>query len=95
MHNLENQFIALEVNEIGMFLVNLDSGLMNRLLNNLTQALQTSGIDLSQANISVQIDLGKRANRRVNSSASIAKVGNLKPYQNMILQRCSSLYLNF
>lgn len=43
------------------------------LLSSLTQALQTSGIDLSQANISVQIDLGKRANRRVNSSTSIAK----------------------
>ncbi|KAJ0614956.1 putative transcription factor bHLH family [Helianthus annuus] len=32
------------------------------LLSTLTQALQNSGVDLSQANISVQIDLGKRAN---------------------------------
>ena len=47
---------------------------MNRLLSTLTQALQSSGIDLSQANISVQIDLGKRANGRVNSSASVIKV---------------------
>nr|GEW96636.1 transcription factor BIM1 isoform X1 [Tanacetum cinerariifolium] len=32
------------------------------LLSTLTQALQSSGVDLSEANISVQIDLGKRAN---------------------------------
>ncbi|KAK1427247.1 hypothetical protein QVD17_15930 [Tagetes erecta] len=32
------------------------------LLTTLTQALQNSGVDLSQANISVQVDLGKRAN---------------------------------
>jgi len=29
-------------------------------LDTLTQALQNSGLDLSQANISVQIDLGRR-----------------------------------
>lgn len=46
----------------------------DRLLNNLTQALEGAGIDLSQANISVQIDLGKRANRGLMSEASIAKV---------------------
>lgn len=34
----------------------------NRLLSTLTQALQNYGVDLSQANISVQVDLGKRAN---------------------------------
>jgi hypothetical protein len=32
-----------------------------RLLDTLTRALQSSGVDLSQANISVQIDLGKNA----------------------------------
>ncbi|KAJ0604448.1 putative transcription factor bHLH family [Helianthus annuus] len=40
------------------------------LLSTLTQALQNSGVDLSQANISVQIDLGKRA----NTSTPIFKV---------------------
>ena len=35
---------------------------MNRLLSSLTQALQKAGIDLSHAKLSVQIDLGKRAN---------------------------------
>lgn len=48
--------------------------MLARLLNTLTQALHSSGVDLTQANISVQIDLGKRANGRVNSSASTIKV---------------------
>ncbi|KAG5536370.1 hypothetical protein RHGRI_023964 [Rhododendron griersonianum] len=43
------------------------------LLNTLTHALQSSGIDLSQASISVQIDLGKRANGRLPASTSTAK----------------------
>ncbi|GFY85685.1 BES1-interacting Myc-like protein 2 [Actinidia rufa] len=43
------------------------------LLNTLTQALQSSGIDLSQASISVQIDLGKLANSKTIASTSTAK----------------------
>nr|GLL18471.1 transcription factor BIM1 isoform X1 [Ipomoea trifida] len=43
------------------------------LLSTLTTALQSSGVDLSQASISVHIDLGKRANGRLNSSASTIK----------------------
>ncbi|XP_058112460.1 transcription factor BIM2-like [Magnolia sinica] len=43
------------------------------LLNSLTQALQSSGVDLSQASISVQIDLGKRANSRPSTTTSSAK----------------------
>ncbi|PIM97342.1 hypothetical protein CDL12_30188 [Handroanthus impetiginosus] len=39
------------------------------LLNSLTKALQSTGVDLSQASISIQINLGKRANRGL----SIAK----------------------
>lgn len=42
----------------------------NRLLNTLTQALKSSGIDLSQANIAVQINLGKRAVKRMPGAAS-------------------------
>nr|AFJ05597.1 bHLH1 protein [Salvia miltiorrhiza] len=41
------------------------------LLAALTQALQSTGVDLSQASISVQINLGKRANR--GATASTAK----------------------
>jgi hypothetical protein len=43
------------------------------LLNSITQALQSSGVDLSHAAISVQIDLGKRANTTLNSSTTLVK----------------------
>ncbi|KAF5184823.1 Transcription factor bim2, partial [Thalictrum thalictroides] len=43
------------------------------LLNNLTQALQSSGVDLSQASVSVQVDIGKRATNRLNAMASGSK----------------------
>lgn len=46
----------------------------NRLLNTLTQALQSSGVDLSKASISVQIDLGNKANSRTTAPTSIIKV---------------------
>ncbi|KAL2542824.1 Transcription factor BIM2 [Abeliophyllum distichum] len=42
-------------------------------LNSLTQALESTGVDLSEARISVQINLGKRANRGSTSGISIAK----------------------
>lgn len=51
--------------------------LLNRLLNTLTQALQNSGVDLSQANISVQIELGKRASSKTVVGAPIVKVYTL------------------
>ncbi|OVA04891.1 Myc-type [Macleaya cordata] len=38
------------------------------LLNNLTKALQSSGVDLSQASISVQIDLGKQPISRLTTT---------------------------
>ncbi|KAI0512231.1 hypothetical protein KFK09_012869 [Dendrobium nobile] len=43
-----------------------------RLLNTLSQMLQNSGTDLSQANISVHIILGRRSGSRHNTSTSIA-----------------------
>ncbi|XP_031388769.1 transcription factor BIM2 isoform X5 [Punica granatum] len=43
--------------------INISSVYSQGLLNTLTDALQNAGLDLSQARISVQIDLGKRANR--------------------------------
>ncbi|RWR94966.1 transcription factor BIM2 isoform X1 [Cinnamomum micranthum f. kanehirae] len=42
-------------------------------LNSLAQALQSLGIDLSQASVSVQIDLGKRAISRPPSTTSSSK----------------------
>lgn len=48
--------------------------MLSRLLNSLTQALQNTGLDLSQASISVQIDLGKRANKGIAFGTPIFKV---------------------
>ena len=58
----------------------------NRLLNTLTHALQSSGIDLSQANISVQINLGKRAVKRptAGQSSSFKEHIDLAPTNEMM-----------
>ncbi|KAI3734069.1 hypothetical protein L6452_13530 [Arctium lappa] len=50
--------------------ISISSVYSQGLLNSLTQALQNSGVDLSQATISVQVDLGKRANRGLTSGAA-------------------------
>ncbi|KAF2282935.1 hypothetical protein GH714_043252 [Hevea brasiliensis] len=55
---------------IGGGTISISSVYSQGLLSNLTQALQSAGVDLSQANISVQIDLGKRANRGLTSGKS-------------------------
>lgn len=44
---------------------------INRLLNALTESLQNSGIDLSQASVSVKINLGKRAFSRSGSNPKV------------------------
>lgn len=44
--------------------ITVSSQYSQELLNSLTHALQSSGVDLSQASISVQINLGKRAVKR-------------------------------
>ncbi|MFS7993490.1 hypothetical protein Hanom_Chr12g01094731 [Helianthus anomalus] len=41
--------------------------------SSLSQALQNSGVDLTHDTISVQVDIGKRANRGPTSGASAAK----------------------
>uniref|UniRef100_A0A2N9EUH6 BHLH domain-containing protein n=1 Tax=Fagus sylvatica TaxID=28930 RepID=A0A2N9EUH6_FAGSY len=53
--------------------ISISSVYSQGLLNTLTQALHSAGVDLSQASVSVQIDLGKRANRGMTSGTSIAK----------------------
>ncbi|XP_021616701.1 transcription factor BIM1 isoform X2 [Manihot esculenta] len=53
--------------------INISSVYSQGLLNTLTQALQSSGVDLSQASVSVQIELGKQANRRPILPESIVK----------------------
>ncbi|XP_045792749.1 transcription factor BIM1 isoform X2 [Trifolium pratense] len=51
--------------------ISISSVYSKGLLDTLTQALQSSGVDLSQANISVQIELGKQANIRPNVPMSM------------------------
>ncbi|XP_042442225.1 transcription factor BIM2-like isoform X2 [Zingiber officinale] len=54
--------------------INVSTAYSHELLNTLIQTLQSSGINLSQANISVQIDLGKRAvNKRPGSTTCTNK----------------------
>ncbi|KAL6177961.1 hypothetical protein ACLB2K_049482 [Fragaria x ananassa] len=53
--------------------INISSAYSQGLLNTLTQALQNSGVDLSQASISVQIELGKQACSRMAIPKSIVK----------------------
>ncbi|KAM7270750.1 hypothetical protein ACFE04_029964 [Oxalis oulophora] len=53
--------------------ISISSVYSQGLLNNLTHALQSAGVDLSQANVSVQIDVGKRANRGLASGTSTSK----------------------
>ncbi|KAG9159158.1 hypothetical protein Leryth_027134 [Lithospermum erythrorhizon] len=53
--------------------ISISSAYSQGLLSSLTHALQTAGVDLSQASVSVQIDLGKRANRGVTSGVSAPK----------------------
>jgi hypothetical protein len=57
------KFVIFAKNK-SMLIHYLFSFVHNRLLNSLTHALQSSGVDLSQASISVQINLGKRAVKR-------------------------------
>ncbi|GJM98518.1 hypothetical protein PR202_ga15541 [Eleusine coracana subsp. coracana] len=62
---LNNQQLAIDEGTISV-----SSQYSQELLNSLTQALQSSGIDLSQASISVQINLGKRAVKRPGAGDS-------------------------
>ncbi|KAJ6868555.1 transcription factor BIM1-like isoform X2 [Populus alba x Populus x berolinensis] len=71
--------------------ISISSAYSQGLLNTLTQALQSSGVDLSQASISVQIELGKKGNSRQTAPASIVKDNNVPPSnQGTIRSRVSS-----
>ncbi|KAM3258139.1 hypothetical protein ACQJBY_050091 [Aegilops geniculata] len=66
--------------------ISVSSQYSQELLNTLTHALQSSGIDLSQANISVQINLGKRADKRpiAGQSSSFKEHIDLTPTNDMM-----------
>lgn len=60
--NTGNEEMAVEGGTIS-----ISSTYSQGLLNTLTQALKSSGVDVSQANISVQVDIGKQANPTQNA----------------------------
>lgn len=63
--------------------VNISSPYSQGLLDSLTRALQSSGVDLAQASISVQIDLGKPSGSALKSSTEIATLNTaMVPLQN-------------
>lgn len=67
-NKLKEQELTIESGRIS-----ISSVYSQGLLNTLTQALQSCGVDLSQASISVQIDLGKRATSRLPALTSTVK----------------------
>ncbi|XP_019189758.1 PREDICTED: transcription factor BIM2-like isoform X2 [Ipomoea nil] len=56
--------------------ISISSMYSQGLLNTLTKALENSGVDLSQASISVHVDLGKRSNGRLNNSSASTLKGD-------------------
>ncbi|XP_062111302.1 transcription factor BIM2 [Humulus lupulus] len=65
--------------------ISVTSAYSQGLLNTLAQALQNAGLDLSQASISVQIDLGKRANRVLSAGTSSSKDYENAPSSNQTI----------
>ncbi|XP_027360670.1 transcription factor BIM2 [Abrus precatorius] len=65
--------------------ISISSVYSQGLLNNLSQALQSAGLDLSQASISVQINLGKRANKGPSCGTSSPKNHDNLPSSNQTI----------
>ncbi|ONI18930.1 hypothetical protein PRUPE_3G248100 [Prunus persica] len=64
----------------------ISSAYSQGVLNNLTQALQSSGVDLSQASISVQINVGSRVDSGLTSMASSSKAQLNQSLNNQMTQ---------
>ncbi|CAN0876978.1 Transcription factor BIM1 [Linum grandiflorum] len=56
--------------------ISISSAYSRGLLSSLTEALRSSGVDLSQANISVQIEVGKGAGKSTSAPPSITNKDN-------------------
>ncbi|XVF71325.1 hypothetical protein PTKIN_Ptkin12aG0028100 [Pterospermum kingtungense] len=67
--------------------VRLSSAYSQGILNSLTQALQSSGVDMSQASISVQIDVGKRGASGGTSMASCSKEKEIQHTSNQVMEQ--------
>ncbi|KAE8709314.1 hypothetical protein F3Y22_tig00110332pilonHSYRG01296 [Hibiscus syriacus] len=65
--------------------VGLSSAYSQGILNSLTQALQSSGVEMSQASISVKIDVGKRVVSRVTSMPSSSEEKEIRYISNQVM----------
>ncbi|GMJ00711.1 BES1-interacting Myc-like protein 2 [Hibiscus trionum] len=65
--------------------VGLSSAYSQGILSSLTQALQSSGVDMSQASISVKIDVGKRVASGVTSRPSSSKEKEIQYVSNQVM----------
>ncbi|KAL6656186.1 hypothetical protein ACP70R_007012 [Stipagrostis hirtigluma subsp. patula] len=83
---LNNQELTIDEGTIS-----LSSQYSQELLNSLTHALQSSGLDLSQASVSVQINLGKRAKRPAAGLSSSSKEPTNPVSNNQIGQHLTML----
>nr|WIE96079.1 basic helix-loop-helix transcription factor [Loropetalum chinense var. rubrum] len=70
----------------------ISSAYSRGLLNTLTQALQSSGVDLSQASISVQFDIGKRENSGLTTTSGAKDHENPSNNQAMLHSGVGSFY---
>ncbi|XWS36865.1 hypothetical protein CRYUN_Cryun20dG0122000 [Craigia yunnanensis] len=65
----------------------LSSAYSQGVLNSLTRVLQSSGVDMSQASISVQIDVGKRVATGVTSMAASSKEKEIQYKSNQVMAK--------
>ncbi|KAF2313708.1 hypothetical protein GH714_012817 [Hevea brasiliensis] len=67
--------------------VSLSNTYSQGILDTLTQALRSSGVDLTQTNISVQIDVGKQGNRGAAIMASSSKDQENAYFNNQVMEQ--------
>nr|XP_007139391.1 hypothetical protein PHAVU_008G025500g [Phaseolus vulgaris]ESW11385.1 hypothetical protein PHAVU_008G025500g [Phaseolus vulgaris] len=72
----------------------ISSAYSQGILDTLTQVLQSSGVDMSQTNLSVQIDVGRRANAELDPSAYSSKVHENQFVSNPAISRSGVDYCN-
>ncbi|OAY60327.1 transcription factor BIM2 isoform X2 [Manihot esculenta] len=67
--------------------VGLSNTYSQGILYTLTEALRSSGVDLTQTNISVQIDVGKQGNRGAPFVASSSKDEEILNFHNQVMEQ--------
>ncbi|WJX75391.1 hypothetical protein P8452_58928 [Trifolium repens] len=69
----------------------VSSAYSQRILGTLTQALQSSGVDLTQASVSVDIDVGRRANTGLTPCQYSSKGHHENPFVSNQAMACSGM----